>query len=91
MKRNRINLVPCFCQLCNGRLVTRYFHRKHTQAYCDTKQSCISNVKESGCLQSPAENVECCTKSTELVATSHSESNLLSAAEQTGHDQPDHN
>ena len=35
MNRNRANLVPCFCQLCNGKLVTRYFRRKHAQAFCD--------------------------------------------------------
>lgn len=25
--------VPCFCKLCNGRLVSRYLRRKHKQAY----------------------------------------------------------
>ena len=58
MKRNKADLVPCFCQLCNGKLVTRYFRRKHAQAYCDTKRSKISNIEEPVSQQVDAEGMK---------------------------------
>ena len=34
MKRSRTDIeVPCFCKLCNGKLVSRYFRRKHSQSF----------------------------------------------------------
>ena len=57
MKRHHADLVPCFCQLCNGNLVMRYFRRKHAQTYCDTnKQIKISNIEESVHLQPSAKD-----------------------------------
>ena len=34
MKKSKVDgKVPCFCKLCNGKLVSRYLRRKHKQAY----------------------------------------------------------
>jgi len=46
------SIVPCFCQACKGKFVSRYVRRQHTNFWCD-REAAIPQPAVAPPLKSP--------------------------------------